>query len=71
MGILGKLFGSSGNSKEEKAEDHSKKSGEHFHSDDFESGINELNKAIELNPTSRSIFWNSRKKIKKTKNDKK
>ena len=62
MGIFNNLFGE--NNKEEKAEDHFKKSLEHLNSGNFESGINELNKAIELNPTS-SIYYYNRGTAKK------
>lgn len=62
MGILNKLFRE--NNKEEKAEEHFKKSLEHLNFGDFELGINELNKAIELNPTS-SIYYYNRGTAKK------
>ena len=56
MGIFNKLFGE--NSKEEKAKDHFKKSGEHLNSGNYESGINELSKEIELNPTNSLYYYN-------------
>ena len=58
MGILGKLFGSSGNSKEDKADDYFQKAGSNFNDGELKLGIQNLNKAIELDPNNGLYFYN-------------
>ena len=58
MGILGKLFGSSGNSKEDKADDYFQKSGSNINDGELKLAIQNLNKAIELAPNNGLYFYN-------------
>jgi tetratricopeptide (TPR) repeat protein len=58
MGILNKLFGSSGNSKEDKADNYFQKSGSNINDGELKLAIRNLNKAIELDPSNGLYFYN-------------
>jgi tetratricopeptide (TPR) repeat protein len=58
MGILNKLFGSSGNSKEDKADNYFQKSSSNINDGELKLAIRNLNKAIELDPSNGLYFYN-------------
>jgi tetratricopeptide (TPR) repeat protein len=58
MGILDKIFGSSGNSKEDKADDYFQKSSSNMNDGELKLAIQNLNKAIELDPNKGLYFYN-------------